>query len=94
MYASNALTLVLLHNRLFWKISFKFVSALSDRLFLFAMSASVFSLDPSILAFFHSFSFLYFTVYSSVFDMFIIRPLFCSLDGSCFFICSIILIAY
>ena len=72
MYASNALTLVLLDNRLFWKISFKFVSALSDRLFLLAMSASVFSLDPSILAFFHSFSFLYFTVYSSVFDMFII----------------------
>ena len=40
-------------NICFGKFLFKFVSALNARLFLFAMSDAVSSLDPRISAFFH-----------------------------------------
>ena len=61
----NTRTLVLIDKHLFWKISFMLVRALNDRLFLFAMSASVFSLDPRILACCHSFSLVDWIVCSS-----------------------------
>ena len=49
MYVSNFRALAIIAKRLFWKNSFKFVSALSGGLFLFVKSASVFSLDPRII---------------------------------------------